>query len=137
MDAFRIAVKSFIINDKDELLLVKRDAKDVHCPSAWEVPGGRLEPGEDPIQGLVRETKEETGLDIEVRNPLRVYQFTRDDGQKITMITFLCRPLSRSLVLSKEHTECVWMKVDDSLARIHPAFQHDVAIINRHFRKQR
>jgi 8-oxo-dGTP diphosphatase len=31
----------------------------------WEMPGGRLEPGEDPYIGALREFKEETGLELE------------------------------------------------------------------------
>jgi len=43
MNNFRIAVKSFIVNEKNELLLIKRRDDDVHKPGAWEIPGGRLE----------------------------------------------------------------------------------------------
>ena len=105
MENFRIAVKSFIVDNEGKLLLIRREDKDPHTPGVWEIPGGRLDLGEDPFEGLKRETKEETGVDIEVLNPLRVHHFTRDDDQKITMITFLCKPLSNSVVLSKEHTD--------------------------------
>ena len=53
-----LAVKSFIVNNKGELLIIKRDSNDVHCAGNWEIPGGRLDPGEDPFEGLKRETKE-------------------------------------------------------------------------------
>ena len=135
MNNFRIAVKSFIVNDKNELLLIKREDKDSHCPGIWEIPGGRLDLGEDPFEGLKRETKEETGLDIEVLNPLNVHHFTRDDGQKITMITFLCKPISKSVVLSKEHIKHLWTDLDDAISKLHSAFHKEVKIFKNNFLK--
>lgn len=133
MDNFRIAVKSFIVNDKGELLLIKRRDNDLHKPGVWEIPGGRLELGENPFDGLKRETKEETGLDIEVKNPLRIHHFTREDGQKITMITFLCKPLSNSVNLSKEHTEFEWNPVNESVSKLHSAFHGEIEIFRKLF----
>ena len=105
-----IAVKAFIVNDKEELLLIRREDKDVHAAGAWEIPGGRLEPGEDPFEGLKREVMEETGIRIEIGPPMRVYQFTRDDGLKILMLVFLCKPLTHAVRLSPEHTDFCWAK---------------------------
>ena len=39
----------------------------------WDIPGGFLEEGEDPIDGLLRELKEETGLDVEPQRFLGVW----------------------------------------------------------------
>jgi 8-oxo-dGTP pyrophosphatase MutT (NUDIX family) len=38
----------------------------------WDFPGGRLHTGESPLEGLVREVKEEIGVDITVHNPLYI-----------------------------------------------------------------
>ena len=127
---FGIAVKSFIVNDKNELLLIKRNCKDQHKPGVWEVPGGRLEPGEDPFEGLKRETKEETGLEISVHNPLHVHHFIRDDGQKITMITFLCRTVSENVALSGEHSEYRWVSLNEAHEIICPNFIQDLNTLN-------
>jgi len=105
----RIAVKSFIVVKESKVLLIKRRPNDVHKPSQWEIPGGRLDIGEDPFEGLKRETREETGLDIEIETPVDVHHFTRDDGQVITMIIFLCRPLNQEVKLSEEHTDYKWV----------------------------
>lgn len=136
MDNFRIAVKSFIVNERGELLLIKRGGNNPHKPGVWEIPGGRLEPMEDPFEGLKREIKEETGLDVEVMNPLRIHHFTRDDGQKITMITFLCKPVSGSVNLSNEHTEYLWIEMDNSFSKLHPAYHEEVEIFKKFFSKK-
>lgn len=123
------------MNDKNELLLIKRESKDPHCPGAWEIPGGRLELGENPFEGLKRETKEETGLDIRILNPLRVRHFTRDDGQKITLISFLCKPISSSITLSEEHVAYSWTSIEDAKLKLHPGFYLDVDLFEKHFRR--
>ena len=122
---FRIAAKSFIIED-NKLLIIKRRPNDVQKPSIWEIPGGRLELGEDPNQGLIRETKEETNLDIEIKKPLNVKHFTRDDGQKITMLIFLCQALNQDVKLSEEHTEYEWINLDEAKSKIGEFFHEDV-----------
>ena len=133
MTRLGLAVKSFIVNDKNELLLVKRHDNEIHCPGAWEIPGGRLELGEDPFEALKRETKEETNLDIEIQNPLRVHHFERDDGQRITMISFLCRPKSNSVVLSEEHTDYKWIEIEKANSEIHKGFKKEVEVLNKNF----
>ena len=105
-----IAVKGFIVN-KEKLLLIKRRPDDIHKPGAWEIPGGRLEIGEDPYLGLKREVKEETGLEIKILQPLSVNYFTRDDGQVITGIVFVCTSEKENIKLSEEHTEFEWIEI--------------------------
>jgi len=105
---FGVAVKAFIVN-QDKLLLIKRRKGDVHKPGEWDIPGGRLEPGENPFDGLRREAKEEVGLDIDIAAPLEVHHFTRDDGQKITMLIFVCKSWSEKVKLSQEHTDYKWV----------------------------
>jgi 8-oxo-dGTP diphosphatase len=131
MDDFRIAVKSFIVNNNNELLLLKRESKDPHYPDIWEIPGGRLALGESPFDGLKRETKEETGLDIEIKHPLIVRHFTRQDKQKITMLIFLCNPQTNSVKISKEHVSHSWVKIEDSKSKLHPLFHEVVDVFNK------
>ena len=123
MDDFRVAAKAFIIQD-GKVLLLKRRANDIHRSGEWDIPGGRLEPGEDPFLGVKRETKEESHLDIEIVLPLDIHHFVRQDGQKITMIIFLCTPLSDDIVLSEEHTEYKW--VDTNTKEEFPHWLHSV-----------
>jgi 8-oxo-dGTP diphosphatase len=117
MENFRIAVKSFIVQE-GKLLVIKRRSDDVHKPGQWDIPGGRLELGEDPIEGLKRETREETNLEVDIVLPLEVRHFSREDGQKITMIIFLCRFLGGELKLSREHQEYEWVNIEKDTDKI-------------------
>jgi len=128
---FRIAVKGFIAYKK-KLFIIKRSKKDVQSPSIWELPGGRLELGEDPILGLMREIREETGIYVEVIHPLGVRHFKRDDGQRITMIIFLCKPKrGGQLKLSEEHSKCGWIDLKKSKKKLTGFFHQEVDIFYR------
>jgi 8-oxo-dGTP diphosphatase len=125
-DNFRNAAKAFIVSD-NKLLMMKRRMNDVHKPGQWDIPGGRLELGENPFDGLMRETQEETGLDIEIVMPIDVRFFERDDNQKIQLTIFICKPKSQDIKLSDEHTEYKWIDLNDSLSEFpewfHPTIE--------------
>ena len=108
---FAVAVKSFIVSD-GKLLIIKRRSNDVHKPGQWDIPGGRLGEGENPFEGIRRETKEEVGIDISIVAPLDIHHFSRDDGQRITMIIFACTPMDTNVKLSEEHTEYRWEDIN-------------------------
>lgn len=129
MDKFRVAVKSFIV-ENGKVLAIKRASDDVHKPNVWEIPGGRLEIGEDPREGVKRETKEEVGLDIDVLLPFSTKSFQRDDGQMITMIIFLCKPISNKIVLSEEHSDFEWIPLSESKEKLVSFFHSDIDTLN-------
>ncbi len=69
----RIAIKAVIVKDKKVLVL--REAvtyKEGTNHGRYHFPGGRLNIGEPFLQGLKREVREETGLEITIKNPLFV-----------------------------------------------------------------
>lgn len=127
---FRVAAKSFIINDKNELLLLKRRSDDVMKPGLWEIPGGRLELGEHPHEGVIRETKEEAGLDVEVKQIMDMRHFVRSDNQTITMLVFLCKPLHYDVQLSEEHTDHKWISMEEAKEHITPFFHDTIDVFN-------
>ncbi|MEV6330707.1 NUDIX domain-containing protein [Streptomyces sp. NPDC051909] len=52
-----------IVIDRDRLLLARLGAASpVFAPGLWHLPGGGIDPGEQPVEALVRELREETGL---------------------------------------------------------------------------
>lgn len=130
MKNFRIAAKSFIIKD-GKLLILKRASDDVQKPNIWEIPGGRLELGEDPREGIKRETKEETGIDIEILHPLNIRHFIRADGQTITMLIFLCKALNGDIKIGEEHSSFEWIPLEKSKEKLTDFFHKEVDIFNK------
>ena len=130
MDNFRVAAKSFVIRD-GRLLILKRASNDIQKPNIWEIPGGRLKVGEDPKEGIKRETKEETGIDIEILYPINVRHFVRDDGQTITMLIFLCKALHDNVKISEEHSDFDWVVLEKCKEKLTDFFHEEVDIFNQ------
>ena len=130
MDHFKISAKSFIVKD-GKLLILKRASNDIHKPDVWEIPGGRLDYGEDPHNGVKRETREEAGIDIEVIHPLNIRHFTRDDGQIITMLIFLCKPLEEDIKISEEHSDFEWIPLNNCKNKLSSFFHKELDIFDK------
>jgi ADP-ribose pyrophosphatase YjhB (NUDIX family) len=121
---FRLAVKAFIVKG-NKLFAMKRAEDDVQSPEIWEIPGGRLELGEDPVLGLMREVREETGLYVDVIYPMSVRHFIRKDGQIITMLVFLCTPRGGFQQISEEHSEADWIDIKDYKGKLNQFFHKE------------
>ena len=88
-----VGAAAIILNDKNEVLLQHRSDNQM-----WGVPGGAVEPGEEPAEAVIREVKEETGLTVVPERIVGVYggkshliDYPNGDQAAITSITFLCR----------------------------------------------
>ena len=68
----RVLTSGFI-HDKGKVLLLKRAETSGFLAGFWEMPGGKLEFGEDPMCGILREVKEEAGVDCEVVCPFHAW----------------------------------------------------------------
>lgn len=67
---YRVSVKGIVIDDKGKILLSREDN------GKWEMLGGGLDHGEEPIAGLKREIFEETGLKVTYVSPSPIYFIT-------------------------------------------------------------
>ena len=67
---YRISIKGLVIDETGRFLLAKEDN------GRWELLGGGLDHDEDPIVGLKREIKEETGLEATLVSPSPQYFIT-------------------------------------------------------------
>ena len=67
---FHITVKAIVIYHQ-KILILKRVRPSSDGLGYWELPGGGLEYGETPHEALIRELKEETGLDIKIIKPVK------------------------------------------------------------------
>ena len=91
-----------VVMDESRVLLVRRSEKERFLPRVWGVPCGKLEPGESPEDGALRELKEETGLLGEVVRKVGESSFVSDyHGHEIKnwQDNFLVRPLTGAITL--------------------------------------
>ncbi|MFS0671693.1 NUDIX hydrolase [Ornithinibacillus sp. 179-J 7C1 HS] len=63
-----ISAAAIVLNEKDEILLIKGPRR------GWEMPGGQVEEGESLKAAAIRETKEESGIDIEIIKFCGIFQ---------------------------------------------------------------
>lgn len=108
---FGIATKAIILKDDKYLILYKSDKEDVN-PNSYDIPGGRLQFGEQPEEALTREVKEEVGLDIAILGPFEVWTFTKENFQLVG-VNFLCKYLGGSESLSDEHDHFKWLSIHE------------------------
>jgi ADP-ribose pyrophosphatase len=98
-----------ILNDKDEVLLIKR-AINPHL-GKWDIPGGFLENGEEPIEGLKREAREELSLEIEPIELLTIvvdeYGYIKGDFFTLNLF-YKCRIISGEVKLDDENSDYGW-----------------------------
>ena len=117
MNENRLIVHALIKSDKGYLVM-KRSTEETSYQDYWDIPGGSAEPGEVSIDTVIRETKEEAGLDI---IPLKViHEDNRFDKNKnITYIrlVYSCEVKSdiNKIVLNEEHSEYRFIKSLDDL----------------------
>lgn len=106
-----IRTNAFILNQDGKFLLLRRSLTDEFCAGGWELPGGKVEHGEDSKDACLRETKEETGLDIQVFYPLTSYSYMMpEEGieKHMTQIVYLCVTDKGEVQISEEHSDFMW-----------------------------
>jgi 8-oxo-dGTP diphosphatase len=105
----RVAAAAYIFRD-DKVLLLKRVAP----PQTFAPPGGRLDVNEDPFSGVLREVKEETGLDPEIFGVASAWFGQYAEGESLLLcINYLAIAELGEPRLSDEHSEYVWASRSD------------------------
>lgn len=77
--------------------------------------GGRIDDDEKFYDGLMREVKEETGLAVEVIEPVYIGEWwpvIREVPNHIVAMFVACRAVTENVVLSKEHDDYAWVDAD-------------------------
>ena len=125
MQRFFFAQKAFIIHD-EQVLLLQKSRDDPNVPGKWEVPGGRMEFGESLDRQIIREVREEVGIDIAPGPPFFLWEWKLErpnsSGETIQMhivaAARLCRALTtlistRSQMIDDYIAEARWVRFDE------------------------
>jgi len=101
-----IEVSCAVIMDGDMVLVTQRSELMPH-PLKWEFPGGKLLPGETPESTIIREIREELGVEISVHKLLPSVKYCYSDSS-IKLIPFICSIRLGKIHLS-EHRSYRWV----------------------------
>jgi 8-oxo-dGTP diphosphatase len=82
-----IVVAAAVVIEEGRVLLTQRKAG-THLEGAWEFPGGKVEAGEDPREALVRELREEIGVETTAGEVIDVTFHRYEDAQKAVLLLF-------------------------------------------------
>ncbi|MGO4106363.1 NUDIX hydrolase [Paenibacillus sp. YAF4_2] len=105
-----VSAAAIVVNEKNELLLIKGPRR------GWEMPGGQVEEGESLSQAAIRETKEESGIDIEIIKFCGIFQNVENS---ICNTLFLAKPIGGELILSSEESlETGYFPIDEALNKV-------------------
>jgi 8-oxo-dGTP pyrophosphatase MutT (NUDIX family) len=101
----RLTAEMFVLRDGKMLVLKRQGGLG---EGVWYLPGGVVEPGEDPCDAAVRETLEETGLRIEAPELLRVWSYRAQNDVDAYHAAYVATSDAGEVALSVEHSAYRW-----------------------------
>ncbi|MBF4998406.1 NUDIX domain-containing protein [Nocardia sp. BSTN01] len=109
------AASVVVVDDSGNVLLQRRVDNGL-----WALPGGKMELGESLAECGIRETKEETGLEVEIigivgtyTNPRHVFAYDDGEVRQEFSICLLGKPVGGTLAVSDESHEVSWFTPDE------------------------
>lgn len=120
----------------DPHLLITKRLANTFYPGYWELPGGKLEPGEAPADAAVREAREELGIDIAVEAVLEPIEHTYEHA-RVRLFTCVARLLPHSAAPRDLQVQAhAWRSLDDlPWESFLPANVRVIAALRRYLRK--
>lgn len=103
----KIGEYAIILNSKNEFLMLQFKEP----INTWHFAGGRLDEGEEAIEGLMREVKEETNLEIYDLKPIFTKIFTEEKKYGVFFVAKVKEPYE--VKISDEHQNFRWFKKSD------------------------
>jgi 8-oxo-dGTP diphosphatase len=104
-----VSAAAVVLDEKNELLLIKGPRR------GWEIPGGQVEEGESLTDAVIRETIEESGIEIEVLKFCGVFQ---NIEASICNTLFLGKPIGGELTTSPESLEVGFFPLEEALEMV-------------------
>jgi 8-oxo-dGTP diphosphatase len=107
-----VLVVACVLLDAEGRMLLARRPEGRSLAGLWEFPGGKIEAGEEPEDAVVRELREELGIDVAKHDlsPLTFASHTYADFH-LLMPVYLCRRWQGEIT-AHEGQELLWVKPD-------------------------
>ena len=107
-----------VVRKEDKILILRRHPKSRNNPHKYELPGGKVDPGEFFDNALIREFKEETNLDVNIESLFEVVQdefISRRTNQPISTVQLMMNvnAISGELEISDEHDDFKWANIEE------------------------
>lgn len=122
MKTYRTA-KVVLQDDNGLILILKRGDTHPTQASHMDLPGGIVEDSEDPIDTLIRELKEETGIKYDPKNLKLVFALAEENDGKNAVRTVFAGKINGNkpkINLSWEHVSYEWLPIDDAIQVLNP-----------------
>jgi len=97
-----------ILLRRGKVLILRRKMDDDTYPGMWDCVGGHFEEGESAEACMIREAKEESGLDVRIVRSGPLMEYTDEYGEAIS-VPFVIRSDKGRVILS-EHSEFRWVR---------------------------
>lgn len=104
-----VSAATIVLNSKNEILLIKGPKR------GWEMPGGQVEEGESLTAAAIRETKEESGIDVEILKFCGIFQNVE---KSICNTLFLAKPIGGTPTTSPESLEVGYFSIEEALEMV-------------------
>jgi len=116
-------------NERGEIFLIQRPPHK-KLAGYYEFPGGKIEPHETPEQAMVRELKEEIGIEVDEGDlrPLNFFSYAYPDFY-LVMFTYILETWKGAIAPQENQGDFVWTSIDDFDK--YPTPPADVAIIEK------
>ena len=101
-----IGASIVILNKEKEILLLKRSSLSRWMPNKWGLPGGKIEDGESKEKAAVRETLEETRLEVSPKD-----LFLLSETKKV--VVYFTKVYNGVVIIDWEHSDWGWVKRKD------------------------
>lgn len=129
-------VAAAVMNAGQQILIARRGEHETYA-GQWEFPGGKIETGETPVNALVRELKEELGLDVDPASMVSLGKITHAYTPYDVQLEVFIVQWSGQVIVLADHSEMAWVSVSDLQSHnLAPADQPFIEKIRAHLSRQ-
>lgn len=109
------AVKLVVFDSVGQILVLRRSDTHPTLPLHPDLPGGYIDPGEEPIDAILRELMEETGIELEPHQINYEASIGDDEIGQWRIFSSRIDDVAPDITISWEHDDYSWMKISEFL----------------------